>query len=100
DADARTDAEQPALPEKPQVAHRGQQFLRDRSRGGAVELRQQHRELVTAQACQRMFAVECAAQRVGDPSQQAVARLVAAGVVDYLELVEIDVQQRGGRAGG
>jgi hypothetical protein len=31
--------------------------------------------------------------RLGDVAQQAVARAVAAGVVDHLELVEVDVQQ-------
>ena len=55
---------------------------------------QQHRELVAAEARQRVAAPQRAAQPVGDLAQQPVAVVVAERVVDLLEAVEVDQQQR------
>ena len=59
----------------------------------SVELGQQDQELVAAQPRQHPLALE-PAQPPGDPPQQPVARAVAEGVVDELEVVEVDEQQR------
>ena len=55
---------------------------------------QQHAELVAAQARERVAAAHARLQHAGDLLQQLVAGRMAAGVVDHLELVEVEVQQR------
>ena len=52
--------------------------------------REQHDELVAAVAADHVVVAQLAAQRRGDHSQLLVARLVAAVVVDRLEVVEVD----------
>ena len=58
---------------------------------GAVH---QRREVVAAQARDDVLRRQGAAQQVADLAQQLVAGHVAGGVVDQLELVEVEVQQR------
>ena len=55
---------------------------------------QQQRELVAADARQRVLRAEVAAQPAGDGQQQAVADDQAERGVDALELVDVDEQQR------
>ena len=59
---------------------------------------QQHGELVAAEPGERVAAAHDALQARGDLLQQAVARVVPERVVDLLEAVEVDQQQRGGLA--
>ena len=54
---------------------------------------QQHAELVAAEARDGVGGAHAGLQQAGDVAQQAVAGAVSAGVVDHLELVEVDVQQ-------
>ena len=60
--------------------------------------RQQGGELVAADPEQRVAAAQGAAERGGDRAEDLVAVLVAVGVVDALEAVEVDDDDRGLRA--
>ena len=54
---------------------------------------QQQAEFVAAQARDGVGGAHAGLQQAGDVAQQPVAGAVTAGVVDHLELVEVDVQQ-------
>ena len=54
----------------------------------------QHDELVAAQARDRVALAQVMPQAPRDVLQQPVARLVAEAVVDVLEAVEVDEEQR------
>ena len=54
---------------------------------------EQHRELVAAQACHQILATDDLADARTDLAQQLVPGLVPEGVVDLLEVVQIDQQQ-------
>ena len=54
---------------------------------------EQQAEFVAAQARDGVRGTHARLQQAGDVAQQPVAGAVAAGVVDHLELVEVDVQQ-------
>ena len=70
-----------------------------RGRLAAVgEVGQQDQELVAAEPREHAAALD-APQPPGDPPQQPVAGAVAEGVVDELEVVEVDQQQRDRAAG-
>ena len=58
------------------------------------ELGQQDQELVAAEPGEHPRRPRCPRRRPGDPPQQPVAGAVAEGVVDELEVVEVDEQQR------
>ena len=74
-----------------------QQLLRHR-RGLARlgDVLQQHAELVAADARDEVVAAHAGAQARGDHLQQAVADLVAEAVVDLLEVVQVEEQERRG----
>ena len=55
---------------------------------------EQDAELVAAQARQRVALAQMALQHAADLAQHLVARLVATGVIDELELVHVHIQQR------
>ena len=59
-----------------------------------ARLRQHHGELVPADPVRLVAASQLAAQRVGEQLQRLVARVVAARVVDGLEVVQVAEQQR------
>ena len=65
----------------------------------AGDLLQQQPELVAAEAGDRVGRADRFAQACGDADQQVVAGLVAERVVDLLEVVDVDEQDRGERAG-
>ena len=65
--------------------------LRPGGQGGAFD---EHDELVTSEPAHRVPFTECAGQSGGDTGQQLVARLVAQGVVDVLEVVEVEEERR------
>ena len=56
-------------------------------------LGQQHRELVPAEAAEHVGGPQVGGERGRDAAQQRVARRVALGVVDGLEVVEVDHDQ-------
>ncbi len=54
---------------------------------------EQDLELVAAEARDQIVGLQAVAQTVGHQAQQFVARGVAAGVVHFLELVQVDAEQ-------
>ena len=62
----------------------------DHARAGRFGAGQQDDELVAAVAPDQVVVAQLAAQRDGDLAQLLVAGLVAAVVVDGLEVVEVD----------
>ena len=59
---------------------------------GAPAGRRQDRELVAAEARERVALAQAGRQRARDPHDQLVAGAVAEGVVDLLEVVQVDHQ--------
>ena len=58
------------------------------------DVAQDHRELIAAQARNGVAVLDRRAQPLRDDGQQLVARGVPDRVVDALEMIQIDVQQR------
>ncbi len=93
DADARTQIDV-APGEREGTAQDREQIVGHRGRrlgGGAG---QQHREFVAAEAREHAVARQRLADAVAEGAQHHVAGMVAEAVVDLLEIVEIDEQQR------
>jgi hypothetical protein len=70
----------------------------DLPQSAAVRQRGEHGELVAAEAGEEVAAAQHLAQAMGDLDQEPVALLVAERVVDLLEAIEVDQQQRRERA--
>ena len=66
---------------------------RDLAGVGERAVLEQHAELVAAQAGQGVGLAHAGAQQRGDLLEHLVAGEVAAGVVDHLELVEVEVEE-------
>ena len=73
---------------------RRRSFSASTLRRGAVGLRQDHHELVAAVARGDVGVAHRGADQEADLAQRAAAAQVAVGVVDRLEAVEVDEQQR------
>ena len=93
DADADADVHRAVLPLEAVLANRLAQAVGDLrgAIGGAIL--QQDAELIAAETRDRVAGADARLQNAGDLLQQAIAGLVAAGVVDELELIEIEIQQ-------
>ena len=90
DADADRGAEL-ALAQPHRGGERLQHLARDHLRVlGLVDVRQQHGELVAAEAGEGVAAAQRGRQPARDRTQQQVALGVAEGVVDQLEAVDVD----------
>ncbi|MDT4827249.1 hypothetical protein FQZ97_605890 [compost metagenome] len=79
------------------VAHRDhldQLFRHPRGVLGVVQGVEQRGELVAAHAREDVVGTQAALQLFGHPPQHAVAGIVAEGVVDQLESVQVQVQHR------
>ena len=101
DADRGADLEL-GVGDRKRLQQRRLDLLGDRLGGQprvAVEVGQQDQELVAALAREQVGRAHDAAQAHRDPPQQLVAGGVAERVVDGLEVVEVDVQQRDRGAG-
>src|SRR5215472_3173590 len=97
DADAGTEAEHPVLPGEAEVAHALAECLRGAHRlieGAALE---KNAELVTAQARERIPPADLRFEQRPDLAEERVAGAVTAGVVDDLELVDVEVAECVGR---
>ena len=98
DADARRDLELVPL-EHERLLERGQQVTRDDPgllAGVALEVAEQQHELVAAVAGQHVLGACAGGEPPRDLAQQLVAGAVAERVVDHLEVIEVDVEQRDG----
>ena len=92
DADAHADRQ--VVPGEWRVANCVHQAVRDLGRCRGVGLLEEHAELVTAKAGERVLCSEaCGHPRRGD-LQQLVANVVTAGIIDELEAVQVEVEHR------
>ena len=81
-----------------QAAHQLEHFGRGGARLVARYVAHEHDELVAAEPRDEVLGAHGVAQLLRGELQQVVAGRVAAGVVDVLELVEVDEEQRAARA--
>ena len=93
-ADARSHPEAPAVMHEAEFLHALADQLRDTLRLMNAAALQQHAELVAAQTRQRVARSHAVAQQLADLQQQPISGRVAAGIVDQLELVQIEIEQR------
>ena len=99
-ADTDAEPESTVVPQELVVADRrpqvfgGLQCLLD------IAALQQHTELVAAEPRQGIAPADLRLEQIAELMQQGIAGAVAAGVVDDLELVEVQVQQRIGCLAG
>jgi len=77
-----------------QALHRVAQALGDFFRRSRRAILQQDAEFVAAQARQGVALTQVRLQQRADMPQQLISRRMAAGVVDQLELVEVEEHQR------
>ena len=96
DADRAAEPEAAVFPGVAEVADRLAQRLGRAQRLLQRAALEQHAELVAAEARERVAPAHLRLQQRADLAEQRVARAVAAGVVDDLELVEVDVAERVG----
>ena len=94
DADRGLDAERPPLFGKHQVLEIASQPLADIDRVRDRTIRQDDHEFIPAETHQDVLRPDRVAEDVRHGEKEPVARLVAERVVDDLEVVEIDVEQR------
>ena len=83
-----------ALERQAPLADRLEHALGDALRGVAVGVAQQDGELVAAEAGDDVGLADAVMQRAADRADDLVAGLVAAGVVDVLEAVEVEQEDR------
>ena len=98
DADARADRHRVAGPDEAVIADRLAHRLGDRAGLFQRAAFQQHAELVAAEPRDHVDGAHARLDQRGDLADQPVAGRVAAGVVDQLELVQVDVEQGVARA--
>ena len=92
EADRDADVHDPVLPDEAEIADRLAQALGDALRPVEAAVEQQHAEFVAAEPRQGVGCADAGLQDARHLLQQPVAGLVAAGVIDHLELVEVQVQ--------
>ncbi|EXI74087.1 MAG: hypothetical protein AW07_02225 [Candidatus Accumulibacter sp. SK-11] len=92
-ADAGADLVSPPLPAEAVVANRSQRRLGDDVAALQRTVLLQQGKFIATDACQRIALAEGTGEQRIDLFQQLVACGMPGGVVDYLELVEIDVAQ-------
>jgi hypothetical protein len=89
-AGARADLEEPPVPREAVVGNRRRQLLHHAHRLSGRDVEQHQAELVSAQARHHVALSQPAAHPRGEQAQQLVACGMPAGVVDDLELIQID----------
>jgi hypothetical protein len=82
-----------------QIGDVGTQPLSNLDRVGLTGLRQDDRELVAAEPASQIVAPQLLAQRIGDRAERSVSGQVTIGVVDHLEMVDVDQGHRQRAAG-
>ena len=95
-ADARAQAEGALLPGELEIAHRLAQRLGRAHRLVERAALEQYAELVAAQARERVAPAHLGLEQRADLAEQRIAGAVAAGVVDDLELIDIQAAERVG----
>lgn len=96
---AGADLERLALPVEAQALQLGAQLLGHPLAVGRCAVGEDHPELVSSQARDRVIGTQAVDEHPGDAQQELVARGMPAGVVDDLQMVEIEVAQHVPEAG-
>src|SRR4029077_1063056 len=96
DADARAHRQRARAPDEAEVTNRLAYALGDAGRLLERTTLEKNAELIATEARDDVRSAHARLQHSRDIAQQAVPRRVAAGVVDELELVEVDIQHRVG----
>ena len=99
DADAALEMKDLLALDVLQAAHQLEHFRRGGARFVARHVAHEHDELVAAEPSDEILGTHRVAQLLSGELEQVVAGRVAARVVDVLELVEVDEEQRAARAG-
>src|SRR5690606_29326155 len=94
DADARAEPEGAVVPDEAELADDLAQRLGRAQRLVDRAAFEQHAELVAAHTRERVAPADLRFEQRADLLEQCVARVMAAGVVDALELIEVDVENR------
>ncbi len=94
DADTAMDVENVAVLDMCKPPHVLEDLLGDLARRRFLYLGDQDGKFVAAESRDQAPAGDRSLQLIGDLADQAVARRVATGIVDVLELIEVDEQQR------
>ena len=97
DADAALEVEDLLALDVLQAAHELEHLRRGGARFVARHVAHEHDELVAAEPRNEVLGAHGVAQLLGGELEQMVAGRVAAGVVDVLELIEVDEEQRAAR---
>ena len=92
-ADADPQVEHLGSPGKPMIANGIPKIVRDLHRAGAAAVHQQHTELVSPEARHDVAPAHAGANQLRDLAQQFISRTVTAGVVDRLELIQVEIQK-------
>ena len=94
DADTAMNVEHALVLDVRKPPHVGENALRHCARRHFVGTAMQDHKLVTAESRHDILLAHAARQFVGNLPDQPVSRMVAAGVINVFELVEIDKEQR------
>jgi hypothetical protein len=94
DTDADAEPEAPRSPREMELGDRLAQRFRNSGRvvGGAIF--QEYREFVAAQAGKRIAFAQLAREQSADLAQYLIPSSVPARIVDFLEMVEIKIENR------
>ncbi len=93
-ADAHPQAEALVLPHEAEVLDRLAHGVRDAFGLAQRAVLHQDSELVAAEARERVPLADLIAEDHGELAQELIPRLMPAGVVDHLELIQVHVAQR------
>ena len=91
--DGHADVHHPVLPHEAEIPDGLSEVLGDPLRGLERAVLQEHAELVAAEARERIGSADTGLHHARELFQEAIAGLVPAGVVDHLELVEVEIEQ-------
>jgi hypothetical protein len=94
DADAGSHRKPPAGPSQAVPLDLDSNPLRNAVRFGQGTMLQQEAELVAAKTGQRVTLPELARENGAEAPEQGIAGIVPADIVDFLEVVEVQVQER------
>ncbi len=92
DPDARRDADRASLDRQEVLAQGAEDGCANHRRSRLVRARHEDRELVAVEAGKEVVATDPSLENARDATQQVIAGGVAEGVVDVLEVVEVEQQ--------
>jgi hypothetical protein len=94
DSYAHADAERPAIAGERLIGDRPSELFGQPNSLDQAAMFQQHTELIAAQTGQRVAGAHPAPEQAAEIAQELVSCVVAAGVVDSLEAVQVEEAER------